>query len=86
MTLTLELSSELESQLAAEAARLRLPLEEYVVRVLAWGRMSGARPQSGAEVTEYWQRYGLAGGRADIEDSVDHARALRQKAQDRRQM
>ena len=44
MTLTLELPPELESELAAEAARLRLPFEEYVLRILAVGRPPDPMP------------------------------------------
>lgn len=38
MTLTLDLPTDLESKLAAEAAGLGLPLSEYVVRLLAEDR------------------------------------------------
>ena len=44
MTLTLDLPPDLEAELAAEAARLRLPLEEYALRVLAFGRLPVPMP------------------------------------------
>lgn len=83
MNLTLDIPSELETELAAEAERLRLPLAEYVLRVLAVGRLPNPTPRTGAEVVAYWEREGLLGTRTDITDPVEHARALRKKAEKR---
>jgi hypothetical protein len=83
LTLTLELPAELETELAAEAERLRLPLAEYVLRVLAIGRLPNPMPRTGAEVVAYWEREGLLGTRSDITDPSGHARALRAKAEKR---
>lgn len=83
MSLVLELAAELEAELAAEAARLGLPLPEYVLRLLTAGRTPTPAPRTGAELVAYWQGEGLVGTRPDIADSPAHARALREQAQRR---
>ncbi len=83
MSLTIDLPPDLEAELAAEAAELRLPLPEYVVRVIAYGRPPNPKPQNGAELVAYWESQGLIGTRPDITDPSEHARALREKAQKR---
>jgi hypothetical protein len=80
MRLVLDLPSELETELAAEAADLALPLQEYVLRLLAGGRSSSPAPRTGAELVAYWQAAGLVGTRSDLADSPTHARALREQA------
>ena len=84
MSIVLELSPELESELAAEAARLRLPLSEYAARLLVSGRCSDPMPSNGAELLQYWQDAGLIGSRPDIVDAEEHARGLRQQAETRK--
>ena len=69
MSLVLDLPSELETELAAEAAHLGLPLQEYVVRLLAGGRSPGPAPRHGLELLAYWQGAGLVGTRPEIADS-----------------
>jgi hypothetical protein len=83
MSLVLELPPELERELAAEAARLGLPLAEYAVRLPAVGRAPRPAPGTGAELLAYWQGAGLVGTRAEISDAPAHARALREQAQTR---
>jgi hypothetical protein len=83
MSLVLELPPELENELAAEAARLGLPLPEYVLRLLTAGRGPNPMPRTGAELLTYWQEAGLIGTRREITDSAAHARALREEAQRR---
>ncbi|HYV37155.1 MAG TPA: hypothetical protein VE988_15725 [Gemmataceae bacterium] len=83
MSLILELPPELATELAAEAAQLRLPVSEYALRLLASGRSTDPKPHSGAELVAYWQRAGLIGTRPDITDASEHARNLRQQAQHR---
>jgi hypothetical protein len=83
MSLVLELPPELETELAAEAAILGLPLPDYALRLLAAGRVPSPKPQSGAELLAYWQGARLIGTRPDIADAPGHARALRQKAEKR---
>jgi hypothetical protein len=83
MSLVLNLPPELETELAAEAAHLGLPLPEYVLRLLAGGRAPGPAPRTGAELVTYWQGEGLVGTRPEIADGPAHARALREQAQRR---
>ncbi len=83
MTLTLELPSELESELAAEAAQLGLSLPEYALRLLSSGRTPGSQPRNGAELVAYWQAAALVGTRSDIGDAPAHARALRRECEQR---
>jgi hypothetical protein len=83
MSLVLDLPTELETELAAEASRLGLPLPDYVLRLLAGGRAPSPAPRTGAELLAYWQAEGLVGTRAEIADGPAHARALREQAQRR---
>ncbi|HZY89431.1 MAG TPA: hypothetical protein VFE78_31705 [Gemmataceae bacterium] len=83
MSLVLDLPSELEAELAAEAAHLGLPLPEYVLRLLAGGRGPTPGPRTGAELLAYWQAEGLVGTRPEVADAPAHARALREQAQRR---
>ena len=82
MSLVLNLPPELENELSAEAARLRLSLPEYAMRLLA-GQSTQERPRNGAELVEYWEREGLIGTRPEISDSAAHARAIRAQAEKR---
>jgi hypothetical protein len=86
MSLVLELPPELETELAAEAAQLRLPLSEYALRLLATGRIVNPKPSSGAELVAYWQSAGLVGTRPEIADAPAHARNLRQQAEKRERL
>jgi hypothetical protein len=83
MSVVLDLPLELESELAAEATKLQLPLGEYILRLLAVRRLSHPKPSSGAELVAYWQSEGLVGTRPDIADAPGHARSLRQQAEKR---
>ena len=83
MTLKLNLPHELESELAAEAERLNMPLSEYILRILTIARFESTRPETGAQLVDYWQQEGLIGTQPDITDSQDHARALRDMAERR---
>jgi hypothetical protein len=84
MSLVVDLPPELETVLAAEAARLNLSLAEYALRLLAEGRIPSPKPRDGAELVTYWQSEGLIGTRPDIMDAAAHARALRQDAEARK--
>ncbi len=86
MSLVLDLPPELETELSAEAARLQLPLSDYVLRLLAVGRPPNPKPNTGAELLAYWQSEGLIGTRSDIADAPGHARALRQQAEKRERL
>jgi hypothetical protein len=83
MSLVLDLPTELETKLAAEAARIGLPLSEYAVRLLAGGFGPTTPPRNGAELLAYWQAEGLVGARSEITDGPAHARKLREQAQRR---
>jgi hypothetical protein len=83
VSLVVNLPVELESELSVEAARLGLPLPEYVLRLLVQGRVSSPTPRTGAELLAYWQSEGVIGTRAEIADGAAHARALREQAQRR---
>lgn len=83
MSLTLDLPTDLASALETEAADHRLPLAEYVLRLLVDGRGAKPKPRTGAELVEYWKREGLVGTRSEITDSAEHARSLRGESQRR---
>lgn len=83
MSIMLDMPRELEDELSAEAARLGLPLSEYVVRILATGRPRSFLPKTGAELVEFWQSEGLVGSRPEIADSQEHAHTLRRQAERR---
>jgi hypothetical protein len=90
MTLTLDLSSELETLLQGEAARRGLPLQEYALRALAAGvQMEAAEPgasrlpTTGAEALAFWKREGVFGLFADRPDTPEFARELRRQAETR---
>jgi len=53
MTGTLDLPEEIESELSAEAARLGLPVREYILRLLSGTLKPNNKPRSGAELLEY---------------------------------
>jgi hypothetical protein len=50
VSLVLDLPAELETELAAEAARLSMPLQEYVLRLLSGWRAPNFPPCTGADV------------------------------------
>jgi hypothetical protein len=90
MTLTLDLTPELESLLCTEAARHGLPLKEFALRALDIGARSGAMrvepdavPQTGAEALAYWEQEGVLGIFGDRPDSPEFARELRRQAERR---
>jgi hypothetical protein len=84
MSLLVDLPPELETVLAAEAARLNLSLADYALRLLAEGRIPSPKLRDGAELVNYWQSEGLIGTRPDIVDARAHARSLRQSAEQRK--
>ena len=83
LILVLNLPSELERQLASEAAKRGLPLPDYVLQLLAAGHESCRTPATGADLLEYWRSEGLIGYRHDITDSQAHARAIQKQAEAR---
>jgi hypothetical protein len=83
MSLVLNLPPDLETELAAEATRLGIPLPDYVLRLIAARRGTQPAPRTGAELLAYWESEGLVGTRPDITDSQTHARKLREQAEKR---
>jgi len=85
MTITLDLPDDLERELAAEAARLGVPISEYAARLLAESHASNGHHEiaTGADLVAYWKREGIVGSRPDIADSAVHARRLRAEAERR---
>lgn len=68
MTLTLQLPDKLETELAAEAARLGIPLADYALYLLQSRTASTRGLRTGADVIAYWEAEGLLGTRPDITD------------------
>jgi hypothetical protein len=83
MSVSLDLSPDLETELSTEAARLNLPLPEYILRLLSVRQVLSNPPKTGAELVNYWQRTGVINSRPDIIDSQVHARKLRHEAETR---
>ena len=83
MTISLDLPLELENELAAEASQLKLPLSEYILRVLSYHPFLQNPPKTGVELVAYWESIGVIDSRLDIADSQDHARQLRDQAEHR---
>lgn len=86
MTITLDLSSELERKLASEAHRQGLSLQQYALQLLAQPSDLPAAHEpirTGAELVAYWEREGLIGTRTDIADPAAYARELRTQAETR---
>jgi hypothetical protein len=79
MSISVDLPEELENELSAEATQLGISLPEYVMRVLSTGLVRGKKPETGAELIEYWQNEGLVGTRPEIPDSQAQARHIRER-------
>ncbi len=89
MTLTLELTPEQERHIEAEARRRNLDAASYA-KALLFNEQEASRGDetveeqwSGADLVAYWEREGVIGSRPDITDSLEHARAIRRKAERR---
>lgn len=85
MNISLKLPSDLENELSTEAARLKLPLTEYVLRILSLRPDLENPPKTGAELITYWEQAGVINSRPDILNSQDHARQIRHQAETREQ-
>jgi hypothetical protein len=83
MNISLTLPAELEHELTAEASQLKLPLSEYILRVLSFRPFLQNPPKNGVELVTYWESIGVVGSRTDITDSQEHARRLRDQAENR---
>jgi hypothetical protein len=83
MSKTIELPSDLERELAAEAERAGLSLDEYALRVLEARSSGDMSPRTGAELVEFWKAEGVIGARPELVDAPAHARRLRDEAEHR---
>ena len=83
MDITLELPSELEGELSTEASLLKLPLAEYILRVLSFRPFLQNPPKTGIELVAYWESVGVINSRPDITDSQEHSIRLRRAAETR---
>lgn len=83
MNVSIELPSDLENELSAEASQLKLPLSEYILRVLSFRPFLQNPPKTGVELVAYWESIGVINSRPDIADSQDYARRLRDQAEHR---
>lgn len=83
MSLTLDLPPALAAELAAEAARRQMPLQDYAVQLLSARSIPSPPLKSGAELVQYWREAGLVGTRSDITDPSMYARDLRTQAERR---
>ncbi len=80
---SLNLPTDLETELSAEASNLKLPLAEYILRILSLRPFLPNPPKTGAELVAYWESIGVIGSRPEITDSQDYARQLRHQAETR---
>jgi hypothetical protein len=83
VNISLELPSDLENELSTEASQLKLPLTEYILRILSIRSDLQNPPQTGADLVAYWENAGVIHSRPDILDSQTHARQLRHEAETR---
>ncbi|MGP1384210.1 MAG: antitoxin [Thainema sp.] len=72
MSISLDLPEELETELSQEAARLNMPLAEYILRILTVRPPLQNPPKNGAELVAYWEKVGVIGSRPDIEIAKDN--------------
>ena len=85
MNISIELPKDLENELSTEASQLKLPLVEYIVRVLSFRPFLQHPPKTGLEIVAYWESIGAVGSRSDVIDSQEYARRLRNQAENREQ-
>lgn len=85
MSISIDIPSSLETELATEASNLNLPLSEYILRILSSRSSVRNTPKTGAELVNYWESVGVIGSRPDIANSQEHARELRNEAETRNQ-
>ena len=83
MMVSLNLPTDLETELSAEASNLKLPLAEYILRILSLRPFLPNPPKTGAELVAYWESIGVIGSRPEIADSQNYARQLRHQAETR---
>ncbi|MBL1209806.1 hypothetical protein [Geminocystis sp. GBBB08] len=86
MTITLELSQELEQELSVEAEKINLSLSEYILHLITVREVLNNPPKTGAQLVNYWQKEGLINSRPDINDSQEYARQIRYSAEHRQHL
>lgn len=59
MNISIELPSDLETELSAEASQLKLPLSEYILRVLTFRPFLQNPPKTGLDLIAYWESTGV---------------------------
>ena len=84
MNISIELPPDLANELLAEASQLKLPLVEYILRVLSFRPFLQNPPTTGIELVAYWESVGVINSRPEIADSQEHARNLRREAETRK--
>ncbi len=82
-TINIDLSGELENELSTEASQLKLPLAEYILRVLSFRPFLQNPPRTGLELVTYWENIGVVNSRPDITNSQEYASRLRRDAEHR---
>jgi len=80
---TITVSGNLEQKLLREAQQCGLDVNDYAMRLLSLTSSPSVKVTNGKELVTYWRKHGLIGCRTDIDDSLAHARSLRQRAQRR---
>jgi hypothetical protein len=83
VNISLDLPSELENELSTEASHLKLPLAEYILRLLSLRPFLQNPPKTGPELVAYWESVGVIGSPPDIIDSQEQASKLRHNAETR---
>lgn len=83
MNISIELPPELEQELSTEASQLKLPLSEYILRVLDLRSNLQNPPKTGLELVTYWENIGVINSRPEIGNSQEYARKLRYEAETR---
>lgn len=81
MTFTLDLPSDLENELSLQASQLKLPLQEYILRVLLFRPFLQDQPKTGTELVSYWENSGVINSRPDIINSQKYALRLRRETE-----
>lgn len=87
MSIVVNLSAELESTIADEAAKAGMTVSDFVADRLSKAVAAGhgeSKPRlTGPALVNRWRELGLIGYRTDITDPETHARQLREAAQRR---
>lgn len=84
MGLNVNLSTDAQNRLNAQAAALGLNPEDFAANLLEASLAAKEEHKLvGAQLVEYWRAEGIIGSRPDITDSVAHSRKLRRQAERR---